>query len=87
LTAQDNYVATVVVNGAVKIPAALMVPGTMILLVNEQTINPLNLFGDVGVSINGQAANTPISIPAAVGTSRQSAFVKVKDSTHLSTIP
>jgi hypothetical protein len=87
LTTQDNYVATVGVNGAVKIPAALMTAGNLILVVNEQTVNALNLFGDTGVAINGQAANTPISIPAAVGTSRQSAFIKVKDATHLSTIP
>jgi hypothetical protein len=64
-----------------------MVPGNLILIVNEQTVNALNLFGDVGVSINGEAANASISIPAAVGPARQSAFIKVKDVTHLSTIP
>jgi hypothetical protein len=87
LTSVQNYVSTVGVNGAVKIPAAGMIVGTKYWIINEQTVNELFLFGDTGVVINAQAANTSVGIPSAAGPNTpQTTIVLVKDATHLSTI-
>jgi hypothetical protein len=87
LTTAQNYVAIVGVGGSVKILNVMMIPGNKIWIVNEQNVNALNVFGDAGVVINGQPANTSISIPAALAPFRNTTVVLVRDSTHLVTNP
>jgi hypothetical protein len=87
LTTTQNYVAVVGANGAVKIGAGLMIPGNKIWITNEQYVNALNVFGDLGVVINGEAANASISIPTAIPPYRNTTIFLVKDSNHLSSVP
>lgn len=83
ITANHNFFTTVTAtNNSCKIPAAMMIPGSLSIYIKNKGANTLNLFGDTGVAINNGAANA--SWPVGVGVAAE---IIIESTTLFHTVP